>query len=613
MNISKFERLSAKLVFAAAVIGLTLFAGAKHGSPTNDPPPAAAPRVQIQSPTPRVESLPLLSSTSTSHFDSITNWHARGAWIDWQRLSFPDGFRFPIGTNFIHEVTLMSYGEIRECLRGPVIASFNQLPATGYQPPTLLSLQPGVSSVAYGLTPSNTLVFAWENACVNRDPTNRIDASIELFASGAIAMRTSSDVQPPTFNLQPPVLPPGYCGEGQDDAWVTNALPDDAEAIAVKGYARWLSEDYVGVDEENGRYQAAVTIAALPEDGSPCYLECGSYKVNVTAPGTYRFPLEVFETYEVKTLPTPVPFSIEFDDGFTGAEESFEIVEVPDTPPLLLMAAPQNQNDDSTVNLNLQPQPLHLNPYRFYLQPKVVVRPKRIPLSMAEGAHVSIWCNLCNVTRRFFRAASREFYLNFCFPSDAEIIEAEIEEMVEIILENNKGSASGCFCVYDDVGNQHIEPEEPERTDATVFDGETYHHEVTNDWLCTYLTAVTERGTTAANGEMITVLLPDIPSADVCVYMATTESGRDEYNDAVGWTVTVNGTVALQGQASVSGHVGGAGAATYGITSGAVLLASGHYTKPEDDMLRIRLQCSAQNVGDGLKETCVQILVVPTE
>ena len=69
--------------------------------------------------------------------------------------------------------------------------------------------------------------------------------------------------------------------------------------------------------------------------------------------------------------------------------------------------------------------------------------------------------------------------------------------------------------------------------------------------------------------------------------------------DTFGWTVTANGTVGLQGSSSVSAHNGGG--STYGVVSGAVLLASGHFSPPSDDILRLRLQCWARNVGDGKK------------
>ena len=128
-----------------------------------------------------------------------------------------------------------------------------------------------------------------------------------------------------------------------------------------------------------------------------------------------------------------------------------------------------------------------------------------------------------------------------------------------------------------------------------------------------YLTGVTAHDSTMTNVATTAYGLAEGQSADVFVYMATSESGDDDYDDAVGWTVTANGTVGLQGESSVSEQANAVGGSTYGVASGAVLLASGHFTPPPDDILRFRLQCWAQNVGDGKKETCVQIVVVPRE
>jgi len=596
MNIAKFEKLSAKLVFTVAAIGLTLFAGAKHGSPTNTPPLlglALGPR--------STEESSLLSTPTPTTYTYLTNWHARGAWIDWTRISFPAGFTFQTSTKQLTEVTLMSYGEIRSSLRGQTLANFSQLPTASYQLPTLLALKPGVSSVGYGLTPSNSLVFVWQDCYANREPTNCVSAEIELFANGETAVRYRG--------IETRTPAPEVIGDGQDEDWIRATFPDVATNILATGYASWL-DDWVGVDEQNGRFQAAVTIPSLPADDSPCHLVCGSYKVNVTSPGTYRFPLEVFDTCEVRTYPTAVPFSIDFDDGYTGDGTSYEIVEVPDTPPLLMMAAPQNQNDNSALHLTTTPTLLTFS--RFYMRPIVLVTPDMIPLSTANGTRVAFWCNMVYTGLRY---AAEDLYLTF-FGSEAEIHDSYVAQTVDVVLIGGGYECGGEFTIYeddDDPADDPDEPEEPEREDATVFFGETPHYEVTNDCTSTCLTAVTTSGSTAENDEMITVLFADSPSADVYVYMATTESGTDEYDDAFGWTVTVNGAVALQGQASVSDYFGDTGGSAYGISSGAVLLASGHYTKPSDDILRIRLQCSAQNVGDGLKETCVQILVVPTE
>ena len=46
-------------------------------------------------------------------FEVISNWTARGAYCDWQPITFSGGFRFPVGTNFIDGVTLFAYGEVK--------------------------------------------------------------------------------------------------------------------------------------------------------------------------------------------------------------------------------------------------------------------------------------------------------------------------------------------------------------------------------------------------------------------------------------------------------------------------------------------------------------------
>ena len=49
-------------------------------------------------------------------YEVVSNWTARGAYCDWQRIDFSDNFRFPVGTNFIDSVMLMAYGEIKSNL-----------------------------------------------------------------------------------------------------------------------------------------------------------------------------------------------------------------------------------------------------------------------------------------------------------------------------------------------------------------------------------------------------------------------------------------------------------------------------------------------------------------
>ena len=350
------------------------------------------------------------------HANQLTKWTARGAWHDWQRIDFPDDFAFPCGTNLLTGVTLMSYGEIRENLHCSPSTFTLSLPLP-------VSLEPGVSSCACGLSVSNSFVFAWTDVCVDREATNRVDAAIELFKSGDMQVRFGNSVT----NI-PAALPEGFVGEGQNDDWATAAFSDDIAAITNKGYDAWLMEDCVGINQENGKYKVSVTIAELPEHG-PCYLVVGPYKMVVASPGTYSFPLEVFEHYEARTYPTAVPLTFDYDDGYRSEE-----------PDLCLQLPPRH----------LLGAPLLFPPiYDIWQEPRLVISPSEVQLEQAVGTHISIWCNVASTARRYSALISREFRLNFCNPSDAEIIAAEIEDLVEIIIDAPLGTCAGTITITD--------------------------------------------------------------------------------------------------------------------------------------------------------------------
>ena len=431
MKKSKLERGISIAVIGACVVKAVLYGGSKPSvtnappddvsSPTNGVSQNANPRESGESPRMmlrRFASIRPIGEDSRS--STLTNWTARGAFCDWTRVEFPEGWRFPSGTGFVDAVTLFAWGSIRESLRCTTTTSDYDLVSL----PAPLSVEPGVSSVSHGLTPSNSYLFAWTDCCAERDATNRIDASIELFRSGEMAVTVRSSNALPTTIYQLPTPPRGFFGRGQDAEWASTNFPDAAGAIAAKGYDAWLLEDCVGINEQNGLYRALVTVTEMPPDGEPCYLECGPYKVVVTHPGTYGFPLEVFETYRVRTYPTAVPLEIETDDGYRGVPDG----PGSDWPPPLMLGAPP------------APSP---NEYTVREEPRLVISPRIVPLNTAVGTHVSIWCNLTNATRRFVASVSREFYLVFGFPTDAEIVEALIEDAVEIIVESRKGSCSG--------------------------------------------------------------------------------------------------------------------------------------------------------------------------
>ena len=609
----KYTFKPSHIVPATLFVVAVLYGGSKPPMPTNPPPddvssPTNAPMMcagslrgrglsqTSQVDQPSIASGGLGQTAAPVMFEVISNWTARGAYCDWQRIDFSDGFQFPVGTNFIDGVTLFAWGEIKSnfhCSRRPSAISLRSIATSDFDfsLPSRVSLEPGVSSVTHGLTPSNSYLFAWHNCCVERCATNRVDASIELFRSGEVAIRTTSTVQPSTFDLQPPIVPEGYYGHGQDEDWIRATFPGEADNILMSDYAAWLAQ-WVGDNEQNGRYLARVTISQPPatNDQSPIYLTCGPYRVNVAAPGTYSFPLEVFETYEVRTYPAAVPFTVDFDDGYTGGGSSYEIVEVPDRPRLLMMG-PASQT---------------LTFYRFYMKPHLLISPSVISRAEADGARISFWCNLANVTRRFVRTAAREFYLNFCWPSDAEIeaaeddLENEIaaeDDSMEVVYHCPKGECSGWIYIegYDD--DEDDDDDDDEREDASIYSGPAWQTSYSNDCLVCQLTVTTTDGSTATHEESGAAILAEGQSAEVSVYFETTEYGGDIYDDEVEWQVLVNGAAAMSGSASVSSATSGEALETQRVNP------------PPDGVLRIRLVGRARNVADGLRQSCVRIVV----
>ena len=604
MKKSKIDCCVSAAVISVCLIKAVLYGGSKPPSSTNEPPADiegdvsvatneppeivdgeaptnAAPPVLMASRPRLVMSVPPSYQSQSSYSSQlVANWTARGAYCDWQPITFSGGFRFPVGTNFIDGVTLMSWGELRQ-----LTANSQQLTAL----PQAVSLEPNASSVTHGLTPSNSYLFAWSNCCVERCATNRVNASIELFRSGACSVRFDN-----VETFHPAPVPPDYPGIGQDDDWIRATFPDEADNILSMGYAAWLAQ-WVGVNEQNGHYKATVTIAALPADGSPCYLTCGPCRVNVVAPGTYSFPLEVFDTYRIRTYPTTVPLSIVCDDGYTGEGVSLNVQlsgGQPNRPRLL--AAPSQPPSD---------------PYDYTLTatPCLIVSPSRVSRDEADGTRVSFWCNMANVTRRFVRTAAREFYLNFCWPSDAEIeaaeddLENEVDaedDSMEVVYQSPKGECSGWICIdgYDDDDEDDDDDDDDEREDASIYSGPAWQTSYSNDCLVCQLTVTTTDGSTATHEESGAAILAEGQSAEVSVYFETTEYGGDVYDDEVEWQVLVNGTAAMSGSASVSSSSGG-------------LMATQHFDAPSGDVLRLRATGSARNVGDGLRQSCVRIVI----
>ena len=449
MKNTKFDRVVSFVVIGTCLIKAVLYGGSKPpattnvppndaSAPTNEPAMCAAPRGRGQSLTsqtelqttglvcealggqgltaaPRMTSPQLQTETEPSvlhdsSFQVQTSWTARGAYCDWTRVDFPDGFAFPHGTNLVASVTLMAYGEIRENLRRSPSDFALSLPLP-------VSLEPGVSTCAYGLTASNSYLFAWTDACVERSATNRVDAAIELFASGDMQVRFGDSV---TNVVARP--PEGFVGIGQDAAWVTNAFPAFAADIAEKGYEAWLMEDCVGINEPNGLYKLSATVAALPDRG-PCYLVVGPYKTVVTAPGTYSFPLVVFNEYRAYTCPTRVHLSFSYDDGYRIEEDE----------PLGMSAAQSNNPNNRTMLLATPEVP---DCYFVGMSPEPHVSPSWMYSDEIGSTQLKLFWNVPNASAPTYTSSSGQAELSFVDRFTAWVVRSDIEDLICIGFEN---------------------------------------------------------------------------------------------------------------------------------------------------------------------------------
>ena len=406
-------------------------------SPTNDPPdttggdaPTSPPPMMCSSLRPRLSAPPQQPTTDNQQLTTLPAWHRRGAYSDWQRIDFPSSFAFPLGTNLLTSTTLFAWGELRESLVGSSVCSFvgsidasstNQL--TNQQTNQLsLSLSPGESSVTYGLTQSNSFLFSWQNVCVNRCATNRIDASIELFTSGAILITTQPTTQltnQPTnklTNYLPPTPPPGFIGQGQDTNWLAAAFsPTDFAVITNKGYARWLDEDYVGYNEENGHCRGTVTVHSMPPNGQPCYLVCGPHKVIVTEPGDYDFPVNVLTDYRIRTYPTDVPVTFSYDEGYHPDEDDYA--------PLL--ASPKRR----LLGSSHPPTEIIAR-----ITPTLRLSPSHLSFSEMANRHIRIWCNMAQAAWEYVTLGPDEATLRFHNRHDAEVLDYRSTQLANILI-----------------------------------------------------------------------------------------------------------------------------------------------------------------------------------
>ena len=377
---------------------------------------------------------------------------------------------------------------------------------------------------------------------------------------------------------------------------------DNADGILAKGYDNWLRDDWVGTNEMNGCYQCAVTVPALPEDGEPCYLVCGPYRVNVTAPGTYRFPLEVLTTYEIRTYPTAIPLTFEYDDGYTGEDPSFYVVDGRNPPhasppPMLLMASGPSCD------------------YWKTLVPCIIVSPKIIPFRAVPGTHLKFWCNVRDFVLAAIETAAYLTWYEVSF-NEVALERAYETGLYYACAHEDDWMLSGEFSIL-----QHIQPDDDgsvtNRTDAWIFSGERIHTEiVATNRLVRHVTAVTGTNSTTS----LSIRLAEGQSAYVAVYMASTEPyATPPYDDTVSWSITSNNGGSLSGSTSVFAKMDTIDESVswvnelYGVKYDPLFLGGQRFAPPADGSLRLQISASASDAIDDLRETCVQAVVYPID
>ena len=257
--------------------------------------------------------------------------------------------------------------------------------------------------------------------------------------------------------------------------------------------------------------------------------------------------------------------------------------------------------------------------YRFFMRPKVVVTPNRVSLDEAVGKVINLWVNVTNTIERSWSSFAYNTRLSFT-RNQAVIDAARVAELTEILLEQDRRIASGELEITPlPIDESQVETN---RIDVTIFDGETWHTAETNDLYVKYFTVPTEVGSTNEVLDTNVYGPPAGRSVYVGVFMASAENMgniSDCCDDCISWNVMVNGASVLSGETSTFALHDALFVATddsyriYGIWSHPLYLGGCQIDPPNGDDYGIRLIGTAQNVGDGLRQTCLQIGIFPID
>jgi hypothetical protein len=232
--------------------------------------------------------LHLLGTLPSSSFAErkAANWNMRGAWKDSFWLPFDDGWVFPLGTNHLSGVEVISYGQV-----WATPFDTNAVASAGVP----LEIVRGLTTFCYEFTPSNSYRFVWTDAAINRDTNNLVTASIELFRNGDYAVEIDGEGAVVTQR----VLPFEHDGFGQDAEWVAANFTNATEILAV-GYPQWV-DSQVGTGLTNGLYRLTVTVPDAPPETTQ--ISVGDLSIAVTNAGEYVFLLEKGPAYDFAVFP----------------------------------------------------------------------------------------------------------------------------------------------------------------------------------------------------------------------------------------------------------------------------------------------------------------------
>ena len=180
-------------------------------------------------------------SIPNSQFQTSTNlkWKLRGAYEDWFALP-AEGWNFPFRSGWMDVPAICAWGEVR-----PSIGETNALPPLV---PFKVSLAPeanrgmiaGNSQFWHCVSPSNSLMLTWENALVERCPTNLVSFQAEFFADGRFEYRRQDGgSQSVVVESYMPVFPFDYDGDGLENS--VDPEPYDAGPDAHGTNAEWYN------------------------------------------------------------------------------------------------------------------------------------------------------------------------------------------------------------------------------------------------------------------------------------------------------------------------------------------------------------------------------------